>query len=387
MTWDIIGMGAAACLGDSPGEIFDALCAGRSGLAPLRVFDRDLYRAGSAYEIDDREGCTDVPGRATRWLRTVIGDALRDAGLDPETAPYPIMVGTTLRELRSVELWWRDGGRLELTDLHFAEAMHAAFGTDRTYTVASACAASLYALGMGTDLIALGETDIVVVAGTDSITESSFGGLDRVQNPTPDRIRPFSTDRRGMLMAEGAVAVVLRRTETSADPHQNGDGNLHRPYARVRGVSMNCDASHPTVPDAASVTRAICEAHERAAVKAADVDMVVVHGSGTHHNDIVEAYALREVFGGVDPGPLVTSIKGGVGHTCGGSGLLSLVMAVLAMERGIAPPIADLEVVEPEADGLRLVAGRPATGGLRMAQINAIGLGGINAVALVEGAA
>jgi 3-oxoacyl-[acyl-carrier-protein] synthase II len=378
MSWDITGIGAVACLGDDPEEIFAALCAGRSGLAGLRVFDTSRYRAHHAYEIDDRAvPGEDEPGRATRWLGAAVSQALADAGLDACPGACPVLVGTTLRELRSAELWWRDGAPLRPADLHFGGALHAAFGTAHSHTVASACAASLYTLGMATDLIELGFADTVVVAATDSITESSFGGLDRLQNLPPDALRPFHQERRGMLMGEGAVAVVVRR------PDVHGG----RAHARVRGVSMNCDAAHPTAPDPASIARVVRDAHQRADVGAQDIDMVVAHGSGTRQNDHVEALVLADVFAGVDPSPWVTAIKGAVGHTCGGSGLLSLVMAVLAMRHGMVPPVLGLDAVTPEAAGLRLVRGGPAAGELSVAQIHAFGLGGINAVAIVERAA
>jgi 3-oxoacyl-(acyl-carrier-protein) synthase len=375
---DIVGMGAVTCLGDEPGAVHRALCDGRTGVAPLRAFDSTLFRVKHAYEIDDRAvPGQDEPGRATRWLRAAVAAALADAGLPATVPDVPVIVGTTLRELRSAELWWRDGHPLTPADLHFGQAMRGAFGTTETHTVASACAAALYALGMATDLIALGLAETVVVAGTDSITESSFGGLDRVQNPSPQAIRPFARDRRGMVMGEGAVAVVVRAAGT----------HPHSAHARVRAVAMNCDAAHATVPDIAGVTGAVRDAHRRAGVDAADIDLVVVHGSGTRHNDAVEAGVLRDVFGGVRPGPLVTSIKSGLGHTCGGSGLMSLIIAVLAMRTGELPPIPGLTDPTPEARGLRLVADHPARGRFDTAQINAIGLGGINAVAVVGRAA
>jgi 3-oxoacyl-(acyl-carrier-protein) synthase len=378
MSADIVGMGAVTCLGDEPEAVHRALCDGRTGVAPLRAFDSSLYRVKHAYEIDDRavDG-RDEPGRATRWLRAAVAAALADAGLPATVPDVPVIVGTTLRELRSAELWWRDGHPLTPADLHFGTAMRGAFGTTETHTVASACAAALYALGLATDLIALGRAETVVVAGTDAITESSFGGLDRVQNPPPRAIEPFARHRRGMVMGEGAVAVVVRAAGTHSGPA----------HARVRGVAMNCDAAHATVPDAAGVAGAVRDAHRRAGVDASDIDAVVVHGSGTRHNDAVEAEVLRDVFGGARPGPLVTSVKSGLGHTCGGSGLLSLVVAVLALRTGELPPMPGLTDPTPEAHGLRLVTDGPALGRFDTAQVNAIGLGGINAVAVVGKAA
>jgi len=375
MSWDITGIGAVACVGDNPYDIFDALCAGHSGLAPLRAFDPSKYRAWGAYEIDDRAVLgRDEPGRATRWLRVAVEQALADAGLDGASEIFPVLVGSMQRELRSAELWWRDNVPFELADLHFNATLHGEFGTTYGYTIASACAASLCALAMATDLIELELAETVVVAGTDSITESAFGGMDRIQNPTPKEVRPFDKARRGMLMGEGAVAVVLRRPDT------------HRglAYAKVRGVSMNCDGLHPTAPDASSIARAIREAHQRGGVDAEDIDLVVAHGSGTQQNDAAEAFALVDVFARVAPPPLVTAIKCATGHTSGGSGLLSLVMAMLALRRGAVPPILGLTDPIEEIGNLRLVCGRPMVAEMATAQINAFGMGGINAVAVVE---
>ncbi|MGW3387407.1 beta-ketoacyl synthase N-terminal-like domain-containing protein [Streptomyces cinereoruber] len=377
MTWDITGMAAIANIGASPQEIFAALCAGQESRTPLKAFDPEKYRAAYAYEIDDRpEGGGDIPRRATRWLTSVVRQAAADAGLDEDLSEIPVLVGTTMREQRSLELWWRENTDVTPEDLYFGTALKAAFGTSITYTFANACSATLYALGMATDMIELGMADTVVVAGTDAATESGFGTLDRVQNDIPDALRPFDTTHKGMLMGEGAAAVVIQRADT-------GNGPVH---ARVRGVGMNCDAHHPTAPDPDGITRAIQDAYRRAGVQAQDIDLVMLHGSGTPRNDVTESSVLRRVFDGAGPGPLMTAIKAMTGHTLGGSGLLSLVMAVLAMKERKVPPVLGLTDPIPEATGLGLVRGGPAAGDLTIAQIDAFGFGGINAVAIVEGA-
>ncbi|MFJ2778217.1 beta-ketoacyl synthase N-terminal-like domain-containing protein [Kitasatospora sp. NPDC087315] len=377
MTWDITGMAAVANIGASPQEIFTALCAGQESRRPLMAFDLDKYRAAYAYEIDDRpEGGGDLPRRATRWLTTVVRQAAADAGLGEDLAQVPVLVGTTMREQRSLELWWRDGADIALADLHFGTALKAAFGACTTYTFANACSASLYALGMATDMIEAGLADTVVVAGTDAATESGFGTLDRVQNDLPDALRPFDATHKGMLMGEGAAAVVVQRAGT-------GSGPVH---ARVRGVSMGCDAHHATAPDPDGITRAVLDAHSRAGVRASDIDLVMLHGSGTPRNDTTEASVLRRIFTGAGAGPRMTAIKAMTGHTLGGSGLLSLVMAVLAMKAGTVPPVLGLLAPIPEAAGLGLVQGVPASVDLAIAQIDAFGFGGINAVAIVEAA-
>ncbi|MFI8932559.1 beta-ketoacyl synthase N-terminal-like domain-containing protein [Streptomyces sp. NPDC053474] len=378
MTWDITGMAAVANIGASPQEIFAALCAGQESRTPLKAFDRAKYRAAYAYEINDRpEAGGDIPLRATHWLTTVVRQAVADADLDQDLAHVPVLVGTTMREQRSLELRWRGNAQVALKDLHFGTALKETFGAATTYTFANACSATLYALGLATDMIELGMADTVVVAGTDAATESGFGTLDRVQHDIPDALRPFDTSHKGMLMGEGAAAVVIQRAGTASRPV----------HARVRGVSMNCDAHHATAPDPDGITRAVLDAYRRADARAQDIDLVMLHGSGTPRNDAAEAGVLRRIFDSAGPGPRMTAIKAMTGHTLGGSGLLSLLVAVLAMKKGTVPPVLGLTNPIPEATGLDLVQGSPVSGDLAIAQIDAFGFGGINAVAIVEAAA
>ncbi|MFD7107110.1 beta-ketoacyl synthase N-terminal-like domain-containing protein [Streptomyces celluloflavus] len=371
MSWDIAGIGIVSGVGGDARTTYDALCAGRDGLAPVRVFDTANYRAHHAYEIDDRGPGGDRPLRATGWLLSAVAQALADAGLDEDLDEVPVLVGTTLREQRSVELWWRGGPRVPVERLDFGMALRERFAATTSYTFANACAASLYALGLAADMIELGQADTVVVAGTDSIAESTFAAMDRAQTLVPDAARPFDRGHRGMVMGEGAVAAVLRRAGTG------------RAVARLRSVGLNCDAAHPTAPDPEGITAAVREAHRRAGVTPRDIELVMLHGTGTARNDETEAAVMSEVFA-EGPGPLMTAVKSGVGHTLGGSGLLSLLTAVLSMRYGAVPPVIGLREPIDEAAGLRLVrdASRPASIGL--AQVNAFGFGGINAVAVVE---
>ncbi|MCW3817582.1 beta-ketoacyl synthase [Micromonospora sp. DR5-3] len=376
MSWVIKGVGAVASTGGTATEIFASLCAGRSGLGPIQGFDPTRFRAVNAYEIDDRPGPgQDVPGRATKWLLDAVGAALDDAGLPPRLDDIPVVVGTTLRELRSVELSWRDKIAFDPAELHFGTALRWRFGGVQTYTVANACAASLYGLALGADLLDCGAADTVVVAGTDTITESTYGMLDRCYPEAPDRVRPFDRERRGMLQGEGASAVVLRRC---ADP---GHGRVR---AVVRGIAVNCDAHHPSAPDAKSIAQSIREAHARAGVEPTDIDLVMLHGTGTPLNDEAEAEAIRDVFGIAATAPWMTAIKSMLGHTAGASGLHSLLTAVAAMDAGRVPPTRYLDDPIDEVADLRLVRGAAQEASMSIAQVDSFGFGGLNAVAVVE---
>ncbi|AQW51061.1 beta-ketoacyl synthase N-terminal-like domain-containing protein [Streptomyces violaceusniger] len=373
----VTGAGAVASVGEGVDEVFQALCSGISGLGELRGFDPERYRARHAYEIDDRPAPgADLPGRATDWLLRAVGEAAAQAGLGEDLSEVPVLVGTGLRELRSAELAWRDGAPFDIGRLHFGTALRTRFSAVRTHTFSGACSASLYALALAADLLTTGAEETVVVAGVDTLTESMYGLLDRVNGEPPDRVRPFDRDRRGVLMGDGAAAVVLRREEPGA-----GTGAL----GRVRAVSMNCDARHVTAPDPRGIARAVHEAQWRAGVKPGDIDLVLLHGTGTQLNDAAEAAAIAEVFGHEVRGPLMTAIKSMTGHTSGGSGLLSLIVALESLASGRVPPTLGLVEPLPEAEAFRFVREEARDGGdLRVAQIDAFGFGGVNAVAIVE---
>ncbi|MFF7793116.1 beta-ketoacyl synthase N-terminal-like domain-containing protein [Streptomyces sp. NPDC007991] len=366
----IAGRGVVTAFGDSVGGVLDALCAGRTALAPLRSFDPERYGLRHAYEIDDRPAGQDVELRATGWLCRAVELAAADAGLT-DLSSVPVIVGTGLRELRTAELRHRAGTPGPAADLYFDGALRRRFGTGRTYTVANACAASLYACGLGADLLAAGEADTVVVAGTDAITESMLGLLDRVQPGHPDAVRPFDRERRGVLLGEGAAAVVLRRGGPAP--------------AVLRSVALGCDAHHVTAPDPEGILRTIQEAQDRAGLAPEEIDLVLAHGTGTLLNDEAEAIALSKAFAGCRPA--VTAVKAATGHTSGTSGLLALTLAVEALTTGRIPPTRGVRELIPEAAGLDVVRDRERRVPLRTAQIDAFGFGGLNAVALVEGTA
>jgi 3-oxoacyl-(acyl-carrier-protein) synthase len=382
MTWAITGMGLVSSLGEDADSSFAAFCAGATSRHPLRAFDPTRYRVQYAYERDDRDGGTDVPGRATRWLCEAIRQAVAQAGLDTPARRgrlrIPVLIGTGLAEQRSVELWASGQADSSLSQLHFAGAVETATGLAPTVTLVNACAASLYALAVGTDLLLVEEADAVVVAGTDALSESMFGLLDRVNGEPPTEVRPFDADRKGVILGEGAAAVVI---EPASRARSRGATAL----AGLRGVGTSCDAHHLTAPLADGVRRAFHDGYRRAGVDPVDVDLVLAHGTGTLLNDQTEAEVLRDVFD--DHRPLVTALKSLIGHTSGGSGLMSLVTAVHSLRAGQVPPTRGHTTPIPPISDFPVVTGSARRAPLSIAQVNAFGFGGVNAVALVDRAA
>ncbi|MCT9933142.1 hypothetical protein N5079_23310 [Planotetraspora sp. A-T 1434] len=348
------------CFGDGP-STFAALSRGACGAAPLRLYDPAETRVTHGYEIEGGPRLF----RASRWLTTCVDEALAEAGVDRSQQRVVVLAGTGLRELSAVEALATGGAGAEgfpAERLHFGPAL----------TLAGACSAGGHALALAQDLLELGEADAVVAAGADAMTASMLAMIGRVAAEPTTRVRPFDRDRTGVLLGEGAAAVVLL-----PDDHTTGG-----PGPRVLATGLSCDAGHETAPDRAGILRAMRDAFARAGRAPGEVDLVVAHGTGTELNDPVEALALTELMAG--HAPLVTAIKGAVGHTSGGSALLSLVMATYCMESGVVPHIVGLRDPLPEAAALNLVRDRPVAARPRLVQIDGFGFGGVNAVTLLE---
>lgn len=365
----ITGSDMVTALGGTQDTLRKVL-AGKSGVAPLRIGNPAKLNVSHGYPIEDGP---DTTLQASRLLARCIRRAVERADLDP-SARVVVLVGTGLRELRSVERWHGDGDPLRRRDAHFKAAVQAVLPQAvEVHTLSNACAASGYALGLGADLLELGEADAVVVAGCDSMTESMLTMIGRVGDGPVTELRPFEVERGGVLLGEGAAAVVLQLAGTQSAPEQG----------RILGVAVTCDAHHETAPLAGRIVETMREAHERAGLTAADVDLVVAHGTATALNDPTEAAALSQVFAGAGPGPLVTGLKGALGHTSGGAALMGVLVALEALRTGEVPPTVGLVTPIEEAAGLRMVAGAPVHADLSVAQIDAFGFGGVNAVALV----
>jgi len=379
MSWAITGTGTFTSLGMNKDACFTAFCNGATGNHPLQSFNPNQFNLQRAYEILDRDPSQDVKARATKWLCAAINEAIQAAKLIPEQAgKLAILVGTGLRELRSLELWWSNGQPLHVKELHFGGAIQKVTGFQcPVMTFSNACAASNFALGLAEDMLSLGEMDTVIVAGCDSITESMFGLLDRVNPLHPEYVQPFDRDRRGVLLGEGAAALVL-------EPAQRAANRGVIPCAWLRGVGMSCDAYHETAPDQEGIVRAMVDAHCRANVSPADIDLLMVHGTGTILNDQTEALAIKELFGDRVTDVLITGLKSQIGHTSGASGLIGVVTAIECLNQGRIPPTLGFTAPMAEAESLRIVVEETRIESLQIAQVNAFGFGGVNAVAVLE---
>ena len=251
---------------------------------------------------------------------------------------------------------------------------------------ACACASSAVAIGEAMRAIRGGWIDVAIVGGHDAMLTpglmTAWHGM-RVMAPPPagapeTACRPFSADRAGFALGEGAAALVLE-SEAHAQTRGAAGG------CALVGYATNCDGSHITNPDAGGQARAMRAALRDAGLDARQIGHVNAHGTATLAGDAAEAASIHTVFG--NSGVPVSATKAVHGHLLGGGGVVELVAALRALDRQLLPPTAHLKVPDP-AFALDLVRGAAREAkGLRYAMSNSFAFGGTNAVLIAGRAA
>ncbi|WP_448189272.1 beta-ketoacyl-[acyl-carrier-protein] synthase family protein [Azospirillum sp. sgz301742] len=391
----VTGLGVASPIGVSVPAFQDALFAGRSGIGPLTGMPDLPLSVKVAAQVRDFDPAAHFDAKRLSLLdrtsqlalvaaREAVGMAglSFDGGLAERTA---VVLGIGVGGMGTLDdsfhrLYGERATRLHpltIPRLMFsAPAAHVSmeFGlTGPTFTASSACASSGHALGMALMLLRAGMADVVVSGGTEaSLTFGALKGWEAMRVVSPDTCRPFSKDRSGMVLGEGAAVLIL---ETAEHAHARGAEVL----AELAGVGMSADARDITAPDPEGAARAMRLALADARLDADDVDYVNAHGTATAANDVSEAQALHAVFG---PGAArlpVSSSKSMFGHALGAAGALEAVATVLALKHGVAPPTANFTEPDP-ACPVDAVPNEARALPMRVALSNSFAFGGLNAV-------
>ncbi len=245
------------------------------------------------------------------------------------------------------------------------------------FAVASACASSTHAIGLAFHMVRSGLVDCAVTGGAEAcITVGTIKGWEAMRVMAPDTCRPFSKDRKGMVLGEGAAAIVLETLEAA---RARGATIL----AEVVGFGMSADAKDLTSPDQGGMVRAIEGALADAKLAPSDVQYVNAHGTGTTANDVAETKAIRQVFGAHAEKLAVSSTKSMVGHALGASGALEFVAALMSVREGIVPPTIGYLGPDPACD-LDYVPNEARPMPVDVALSNSFAFGGLNAVLAVK---
>ena len=243
------------------------------------------------------------------------------------------------------------------------------------FTISSACASANHAIGIGFQMIRSGALDAVVAGGSDaSIVPGYLKGWDALRVLSADTCRPFSKNRSGLVIGEGAGILVLENLD-------NATKRGAPIYAELVGFGMNADGKDATAPDLDSISRAMTLALDDAGVSPGDVDYVNAHGTGTRLNDSVEVAALRRTFGNLLPA--ISSSKSMFGHNLAAAGALEMIVTAMALRDGIVPPTMNYDEEDPDCV-VDCVPGEARRADIEIAMSNSFAFGGLNAVLLAK---
>ena len=403
----ITGIGVLAPNGNSLVEYWDALIAGKSGIAPIQSFDAENLSVRIAGELSgfnpedhlDRKEIRKLDPFSIYALVTS-QEAISHSGLDQSDVNkerVSVIIGSGVGGIQTLEnqhgIFSNRGQRRVspyfvpkmITNIAAGQiAIHHGF-QGPNHTVVSACASGTDAIGSATRTIQYGDADVVVTGGVEaSITGLCIAGFanmralsTRNDDPT-GASRPFDADRDGFVLGEGAASIILEEAEHA---RSRGASIL----AEVAGYGSTDDAFHITQPSEggkgaiAAMQHALSDAH----LGVEDVDYINAHGTSTPFNDKTESAAITTLFGEHAKKVKVSSTKSMIGHSLGASGALEAAACVQAISHNILPPTINYSTPDPECT-LDYVPNTAQEAEVNVAMSNSFGFGGHNGVIVLK---
>lgn len=400
----VTGIGASTPLGGTAPDSWQALLAGESGTRTLdhewvAQYDLPVTFAASAKVHPETVLARPEAKRldpSAQFALVAAREAWADAG-EPDVEPerlgvdFATGIGGLWTLLDSWDTLREKGPRRVMpmsVPMLMPNAPAAAISMHleaRAYarTVASACASSTESIVNAVEHIRLGLADVVIAGGTESVIHpitlaafSSMQALSRRNDDPATASRPYSVDRDGFVMGEGAAALVLEKEE-----HARARGA--KIYAVVVGGSITADSYHITAPepDGLGASRAVRQTLADAGLSPDDITHINAHATSTPTGDIAEYRALLSVFGDRIHEVPVSATKASTGHLLGGTGALEAIFTVLALQNRVAPPTINVSTQDPEIPLRISGAPIPLGSGDQVAISNSFGFGGHNAVA------
>jgi 3-oxoacyl-[acyl-carrier-protein] synthase II len=402
----ITGMGLVTSLGDRLEPFWSALCAGRSGVGPLTLFDTTEFKVKFGGQVRDWDPVARFGVKEARHLDRFAQFALAaaitavdDAGIDFSTIPEEqcgVMIGSGiggLNEFESQHTVMMQKGPSRISPFVIPKLMvNAASGQlsirwglkGPCSAVATACASAANAIGDALKLIQAGWADVMVTGGSEAaITHMGLGGFASMRalstrNDDPPRAsRPFDRDRDGFVLAEAAGVLILEAEEIA---RRRGA----RIYAELLGYGMSADGWHITAPDeeGRGAVRSMKRCLDDARLSADSVDYINAHGTSTTLGDLAETRAMKQVFGPHARRLQISSTKSQLGHTLGASGGVELIVSALAIFSGVLPPTINLDHPGEGCD-LDYIPNVAREARVNTVMSNSFGFGGHNASLLI----
>jgi 3-oxoacyl-[acyl-carrier-protein] synthase I len=391
----VTGFGIVSSIGNNRAEVLDSLRAGRSGVRFSEEY-RELGFRSHVYAPVEISLADLIDRKLKRFMSDSTGynyvamrEAIEQAGLSEADIASPrtgVIAGSGGASTENV--FWtgdtvRQKGARKVGPYMVTRCMSSAIPANLatafkikgvSYTISSACATSAHCIGNGAELIQLGKQDIVFAGGAEELHWGSsamfdgMGALSSKYNDTPERAsRTYDADRDGFVISGGGGIVVLEELE----------------HARARGAEIICElVGYGATSDGADMVAPSGEGAVRCmrmALEGVDtpVDYINTHGTSTPAGDIKELDAIREVFGAAVPP--IASTKSLAGHALGAAGVNEAIHAILMMQNGFIAASANIERLDPAAEGFDIVRERRDGVTLDTVMSNSFGFGGTNA--------
>lgn len=391
----ITGAGTVNALGRDVAETFVALSEGRCGIAALDIRDKDRLAVQIGAQLRDwqppsRSGRQQpaLYDRFTEFTLAAAAQAIGQSGLnfDGQLAESSgVAMGTAAGGVTT----WDENYRSVYAEgknrvhpfvvprlMNSAAASHVSMAYNLqgpSFSVSTACASSNHAMGLAFQQVRAGSAKVMITGGAEAML--CFGGMkawEGLRVMSPDACRPFSRNRNGMVMGEGAAVFVFEEYQ-----HARNRGAVI--LAEVAGFAMTSDASDIVMPSVQGAARAIAGALRDAKANPQDVGYINAHGTGTIANDKTEAAAIFQVFG-ADAGKVpVSSTKAMHGHLIGGAGAVELLACLLALGPGVIAPTIGYQQPDPDC-ALDVVPNTARRARVDLTLSNAFAFGGLNAV-------
>lgn len=402
----VTGLGAITPIGNSVKEFWEGIKAGKIGFGEISTFDTSEYKVKLAAEVknfnpeeymDKRQARR--MGQFSRFAVAAAGEALKDSGIDMEKEdPYRVgcIVSSGVGDLPVFE---KEHSNLlekgpKKVGILFVPTMISNMASGniaisyglkgKNISVTTACATGTHSIGEAYRTIQYGDADVMLAGGTEScicpIGIAGFSALTALSE-SEDITRasiPFDKERNGFVMGEGAAVLVLEELE-----HALARGA--KIYAEIAGYGSTCDAYHITSPaeDGSGASMAMELAIRDGGITPEQVDYVNAHGTSTHHNDLFETRAIKNVFGNHAKELLINSTKSMIGHMLGAAGGIEELVVVKSLEEGYVHQTVGLKVSDEECD-LNYVPDEGVHKDIEYAISNSFGFGGHNACVLTK---
>lgn len=407
----ITGMGFVTPIGVGRNAFWNSLATGMSGVRSITSFDVSASPVRIAADIPDFDWEAELPSKDRKHVpRTVplllaaVREAIADANLNPDEMDLEgrqrigVQIGTGGGGLafteKHYEYWFvgpRHGASVYIipssTHGGLSSEVSMAFGLrGLSHVVSTGCTSSTDAIFYAAQHIALGRQDVMIAGGVDApLAPGILAGFNLMRvltsewNDEPSRAsRPFSSDRSGMVLAEGSYIYILENLSSAVDRGATI-------YGEIVGYGSTCDAYHRVRLDDSGdePARAMGLALTDAGIDPIDVDYVNLHGTSTVLNDKIETSSLKKALGEAAFEIPMSATKSQVGHPQGASGAAGIGAALCAINTRLIPPTINLDEPDPECD-LDYVPNRSRLADVNVALCNCIGFGSKNSALILK---